>query len=385
MKVGRATSPNVATADTRAARVELVIAPLVAVAMLALAIGGGLDLAGVLGPADRWVGDTLTRQRNPPRVPAEIVAVALDGPASRTQFARAINALHRAEARVISIDVAFERRGDPREDDALLRALRRAKPVVLGALVGEVDAAGYTRPRLFRSGPALDAAGVRVGFSAYPVEPDGKVRRVAVVPLDLDESKRPRLPSAVDPHAIAAFPFVVALEAGGGVVAEGVPTNNAVVIDFRGPPGTFRTIPFIDVARGRAPPEVFRDKIVVIAATRRFGAATAKPVPTGDAMDFVEIDANAIATLLYGSALHQPKPWTHLLVLLAAAFLPLAAFRAGPWTWAKRWLLVPTTAIAIVAGAWPRFDGLILWPWTYAALVLTMSTLGTWLVLRRAP
>lgn len=384
MKADRATAGRTQATDARRAQVEHFIRPLVVAAVLALIVGGALDLTQAFGPADRWVGDALTRQRDAPRVPAEIVAVALDGPASREQFARAVNALRRADARVIGIDVAFERAGDRREDDALLRALKRARPVVLGALVGDIDRAGYTRPRLFRSGAALDGAGVRVGFSAYPIEPDGKVRRVAVAPLDLDESRRPYLPSAVDPHAVPSFAYVVALEAGGGVLAEGVPTDNSVVIDFRGPPGTIKTVPFDDVERGRAPAGTFRDKVVVIAATRRFGAAGAKPVPTGDRMDFVEIDANAIATLLYGSALREPKLWTHLLVLLGAAFAPLAAYGSGPWTWAKRWLLVPTTAIAVVAGAWPQFDRLVHWPWTYAAVVLALSALGTWRVVRGA-
>jgi CHASE2 domain-containing sensor protein len=363
--------------------VERRIRLLVAITLVAFGAGLTLEATHAFETADRRVGDVLMRWRDKPRVPTEIVTVALDHSVSRTEHARAINRLHQAGAKVIAYDVAFEGRRSRREDERLFRALRRARTIVLGVLAGGRTSAGYTLPRLFRRNVDLDAAGVRVGFAAYPREPDGKIRRVAVTPLELDGSGRLGPPTHVDPHNLPGFAYLVALVASGGQLNGGVPTDNREIIDFRGPPGTFRSIPFGDLVRARAPMGVFRDKIVIVGAARPFSLSDSA-VPTGDAMDPVEIDANAVATLLDGAPLRQPTLSTTMLVLLAAAFCPLVIIRAGPWSWGKRWLLVPTTAIAIIGGAWPHFDDLIFWPWTYAATSLAGSALGICVVLIRS-
>jgi len=368
--------------ETGVARLERRIALLVVVAVLAFAFGLALNVTSAFGPVDRWVSDTLIRWRNTPRVPSEIVTVALDSSATRIQHARAITRLHHAGARVIAYDVAFEGSRSGREDGPLLRALRQTRVVVLGALAGDRNAQGYTLPRLFGRAGELQATGVHVGFAAYPREPDGKIRRVAVTPLELANSGRPQRPAVVDPHNLPGFAYAVALAARGGRLEGGVPADNDEIIDFRGPPGTFRFIPFADLLGGRVPAAVFRDKVVIVATTRRFGPVGTRAVPTGGIMDTVEIDANAIATLLYGGALREPTPWTFVLILLVAAFGPLAVVRAGPWSWGRRWLLVPTAAVAIIGGAWPHFDDLIFWPWTYAAASLVVSAAGLSVVLR---
>jgi CHASE2 domain-containing sensor protein len=182
------------------ARIERRIKLLVSIAVLAFAVGVALHVADAFGPTDRWVSDRLMRWRDEPRVPTEIVTVALDASATRTMHARAITRLHRAGAKVIAYDVAFERSRSRREDERLLRALRRARSVVLGALVGDRNKAGYILPRLFRRPAELDAAGVRVGFAAYPREPDGRIRRVAVTPLGVVRCGRPQTPNRVDAH-----------------------------------------------------------------------------------------------------------------------------------------------------------------------------------------
>jgi CHASE2 domain-containing sensor protein len=310
--------------------------------------------------------------------------VALNRGATRAEHADAITKIHRAGAKVIAYDVVFEKDRPGRQDDRLLRALRRAQPVVLGALVADKNAGDYSIPRLFRSAVDLNAAGVRVGLSAYPRDPDGKIRRVALAPLERDSAGHQAVPSEFDPRDMPGFPYAVALTVGGGTLKEGVAADNQDVIDFRGPPGTFKPIPFKDVLNGRAPVDVFRDRVVIVGTTRLFNPKGAGAVPTGDVMDRVEIDANAITTLLDGAPLREPRLWTRWLVLIAAAFSPLAVVAAGRWTWGNAWLVVPTMSVAIVAGAWPHFDDLIFWPWTYAAIALTVSSLGTWFVVHAA-
>ena len=381
----RASHPvnGAADSETGLARVERSVVLLVTVATLGLVFALGLDATGIAEPVDRHLTDALMMVRDDRRVPAEIVIVALDRDATRREHAIVIETLQRARPKLIAYNVVFASRKDPVIDDRLFRALSRARPLVLGSLGGDVYKPGYVEPRLFKASKAFDASGIRVGVSAYPRERDEKVRRIALAPLALDAEARTRIPKELDPLDMPSFPYVVAAMVGEGRLSGDISTDNVEIIDFHGPPRTFKPVRFGHVLSGDLPAYVFRDKIVLVGETRRFGGRT-YDVPTGDAMDLVEVDANAIATLLAGAPLREPSRWTYVLVLMAAACLPIAAVAAAPWTAAKRLLLVPTTAVAIVAGAWPNFDEIIFWPLIYAAVALGVSWIGTWLVLRGA-
>ena len=250
--------------------------------------------------------------------PDDVVVVEIDDvsfneldetwPFPRSLHARAIDQLRRAGARVIAYDVQFTEPTDPREDNALISAVDRADGVVLATT--EVGQGGQTN--VFGGDQVLRQTGARAGNSNYVNDSDGVIRRQ---------------PYAVE--GLESFAVVAAEEFRG----RRLPVNEGFEwIDFRGPPGTIRSVPFSRVVEGRVPPDVFRDKIVVIGAT----APTLQDVhPTavgGDApMSGPEIQANAIATVLDDFPLQSaPGALNVALIVLLGLVGPGIAIALGP-------------------------------------------------------
>jgi hypothetical protein len=153
--------------------------------------------------------------------------------------------------------------------------------------------------------------------------------------------------------AIERFPYAVrGLKSLGVATAErvtGRPVDprrfeeGQALIDFRGPPGTVRTVSFSDVLRGKVDPALLRGKIVVVGAT----APTLRdvhntPVGGDELMSGPEVQANAIWTAVHGVPLRSAPPFLgYAAILLLAALAPLAR---------TRWRIL-TAACAGVAGA----------------------------------
>jgi adenylate cyclase len=86
-----------------------------------------------------------------------------------------------------------------------------------------------------------------------------------------------------------------------------VPTDSEgmVRIDFHGPAGTYPTYSIADLALRKAPPEAFRDRIVLIGPTAT-GIADTRPTPFDNvAFPGVEVHANFIDNLLAGSFIRR--------------------------------------------------------------------------------
>src|SRR5947207_7305929 len=118
--------------------------------VLAGLAAAGLGLAGssthVLRRAELATVDARFSIRGAQRPPRDVVVVGLDNPALRAIdirppiprlfHARMIDRLHRDGARVIAYDLQFtEQSPDPRDDNALFRALHGTPGVVLGTTV----------------------------------------------------------------------------------------------------------------------------------------------------------------------------------------------------------------------------------------------------------
>jgi len=149
-------------------------------------------------------------------------------------------------------------------------------------------------------------------------------------------------------------------------------------IDYPGPPGTFPTVSFGDLVKGRVDPRLIAGKIVVIGAT----SATLQdvhPTPTtsGELMSGPEIQAAAIWSALHGNPLRHAPGWVALLsVVLAALLLPLAAVRL------RLRAVVALGALGAIAYAivcWRAFDAGTILDLTYplatwaAGLVATLA------------
>ena len=79
-------------------------------------------------------------------------------------------------------------------------------------------------------------------------------------------------------------------------------------IDYRGPPGTVRTVSFSDVVAA-VRPGAFRGRIVVVGASApTLRDVHATPVGGGEPMAGAEVQANAIWTALHGVPLRSVPP-----------------------------------------------------------------------------
>lgn len=169
----------------------------------------------------------------------------------------------------------------------------------------------------------------------------------------------------------------VSLALGGGVDFGPlhVPTDSAMrlLVDYRGPRGTFATYSFADVVEGRVPKDAFRDRIVLVGAAA-VGINDTFRTPFGSApLPGVERMANVIDTALHGDFISRPDalPAAEAAAAVAAAltigiigaFLPtssvVATWTAGLILWAVAaqvalgrglWLSVASPLIALGLG-----------------------------------
>ncbi|WP_333611253.1 ATP-binding protein, partial [Brevundimonas bullata] len=95
-------------------------------------------------------------------------------------------------------------------------------------------------------------------------------------------------------------------------------------IAYRGPPGRFRTLSFVDVLNGEVPADFLKDRLVLVGATAPgMGDRYATPAaPHGELSPGVEIQAALLQTLLEGGGPRTlSPPWVLGLSLLSLALL----------------------------------------------------------------
>lgn len=142
--------------------------------------------------------------------------------------------------------------------------------------------------------------------------------------------------------------------------------RDSLLLNFRGPAGSFRQVSAVDVLKGRVDPALLRGKIALIGVTY-FGHDTTR-TPFGGGVPGVELHATAIATILAGDAIVRASPLGEALVCLlsglAVALLFAAPLRLGPAVRVAGLLLVLVVDVAAahaLFAAYNRWQGLV-WP-----------------------
>jgi adenylate cyclase len=283
-------------------------------ALIAVAVPAALQALGALDRVELSTVDARLSVRGDRSPSPHVVVVGIDGRTTsafgprvpRSVQARVIDRLHAAGARVIAYDLRFIGRTDPRDDRALIAAVARARPVVLGS--NDPDGkpvpvpAGYRHPE--RIGVVLASLGV-------PTDSDGKLRKLLYAPIELR---------------------TLPVEAAGLFLGRPVPESsfdeNTAWVDFPGPPGTVPTYSLVDVARGRVPPTAFAGKVVVVGNTDPL-LHDVVDTPTSDApMPGPEYQADSVATAIDGFPLSSsPDAVNALLLVLMALAAPLLGLR----------------------------------------------------------
>ncbi len=263
-----------------------------------------------------------------PRQPATPIAiVAIDDfsfnwtgynwPWPRAYLAQIVQALNRAGARLIGLDIfLFEASTDPEGDTALSDALAQA-PLAAGVMQIFEDPEQHTIT-LKLPLPAYREAYDILGNTQVLLDPDAHVRRVHAAASFQDQ---------VYPHW--AIPIA---EAYLGRSLESIPLEPepdgsfALRVNFAGPSRTFPTYSAAKVVEGDYPDEAFQDRIVLIGVTTET-LHDIYPTPYDVAMPGVEIVANAIDTLVSGQFIRVTAPWVEWLLTLIAAGLSFLLLR----------------------------------------------------------
>jgi CHASE2 domain-containing sensor protein/signal transduction histidine kinase len=260
-------------------------------------------------------------------VPEDIIIIAIDEeslrqlgawPWRRDLHTRLLDRLAAARPRATLYDVLFI---TPDAQDAnLARSMAAAAPVYLPILyrVPGRDGRGYD---VLPPQPVI-AASANPGHADIHPDSDGVVRRIDLA-LDGQTRWLHIVAKALDTgHDLSAFSPSARLH-----------RRDAVLVNFGGPPGHVRTVPFVSVLDGSVPVEFLRDKYVLVGAMAAgLGDQYSTPMAGNDGvMAGVEIQANLLDTLLHGRVIKQASVWaTGLLAIGSVWILLWAMLRLRP-------------------------------------------------------
>jgi CHASE2 domain-containing sensor protein len=332
-------------------------------ALLACLAGASADITGIW---NRLEHDTVAlrfqvRHANPPK---DIAIVAIDDvtfsdlddhwPFPRSLHGKAIDRLREIGAKQIVYDVQFTEPTTAKEDLALYDAVGRAKNVILATT--ETNAKGQTH--VLGGDANLARAHARAAASNLPTDDGGTIHRFTREWGGLET-----MAVAVTRKAKGAAPPPSSFEEGGAW------------IDYRGPPGTIRTVHFSDLINRRVDPSLLKGKIVVVgASSQTLQDVHATPTAGHDLMSGPEVQANAIWTALHGFPLKSSPRWFDLLLIALFAALPaLASLRIRPLAAA---LVASGAGLAYLGFAQLAFGAGVVVAVTYPLFALGMGTFG---------
>ena len=284
---------------------------------------------------------------------ADIVVVAVDDeslaevgawPWSREVHARLIDRLENAGAATVAYDVAFLEPGaDPAADQALAQAIARGGNVRLAAIatfdartptVDGPPVAAMVRYPI----PLLRDAATGIGTTNVFPDRDGVVR---ALPAEVGEPSGGSVPS-------------LALSVLGASSAASVATGPGGLMDINYAEG-FPVVSAVDVLDGRAPPNLFAGKDVLVGVTALgLGDQKLTPLDKANGQPGVIVLANAYNTMKRGAYLTPASNGETFAFVVALAFLVLAAVAFLPlWLSALATALLFATYFAV---AFATFD-----------------------------
>lgn len=284
-----------------------------------------VSFLGLLEPAEQWGLNVLfdVRGPQPPQAPIVIVSIGEDSfdelnlawPWPRALHAQFLDIVSQAHPAAIGFDVVFAEpsiRGDE-DDKTLADAIGRAGNVILGAAITDVQGNPYqgvaqSKTDLNPPIKILRKQAAGYGFVNPVSDNDAFVRSI--------ELRRTFDNDAIENKELLSFDLSIYLHAvKTGLKAE--PSRaRGFLINYRGGPQTFETVPYYRVLNGEVPPETFADKIVLVGATSPIlhDVFPTPFAPHGD-MPGVEIHANVLETLIQGIPISR-APWSVVAILI---------------------------------------------------------------------
>jgi adenylate cyclase len=292
---------------------------------------------------------------------------------SRSLYAQAVRQLADARARTIVFDMLFDIPGAGDDDfvAAIDDAESRATSVVLATAadpLGRHDRGPNTweaYTELFEPRPEFKAVATGLGLANQIPDHDGAIRRMPLV-FDVDGQPYPGLPlEAVSRFLRRPGPWDGPVTAGVIPLAGRqipIDARGSIIVNYQGGPyissaaPAFPVVSFVDLVNGRVPAETFRSKIVLIGTTYTGSADDYwTPTSTIGKMSGVEIQANAIDTILRGEFLYDAPRWLTIALIFGFAIVAGVALMALPILVAALVSLAVLVGFAIAADV--GFDG----------------------------
>ncbi len=270
------------------------------------------------------------------------------GRVSRTRYAQAIQNLHKAQARVIVLDIMFTAEGESKENQRLIKAMRRAGNVILARYIGP--------DRTIAPLPIFQEVAMGEGLINVIPDSDGVLRSLPFLGMGFQHDQlRPFLTLGAEAGRLYLDPEgnqPLNLDVPGFIKVAGreIPIeHNKALINFVGPAGTVPSIPFWKIVKGDFSPDQVAGKIVLLgssAATMQdfhFTPLTSKETKTlksqtttvsGTRMPGVEVHANLLHSFLTNQFIvHSPNTLTFTLMGLLGVVccLVITLLPRGEW------------------------------------------------------
>lgn len=224
-------------------------------------------------------------------------------PWDRDKFAEAVDILSGAKA--VGIDVAFFEKSEEEKDRMLGEAIRRAGNVVIPV--------EFTR--FVREDSRIVGKGLLTPVDEINTEPAG----LGYVNIITDRDGVSRSINMDISDEYDNFAYVVYKQYWKRELEE---KPRRFLINYAGPPKTFRYYSFADVINSRINRSVFEDKLVLVGATAPdLHDEAFVPTSGGKAMPGVEIHANAIQTMILKDFLINQPRWSVILLIFIAALV----------------------------------------------------------------
>ena len=279
------------------------------------------------------------RGPRPPRTPIAIVTIAEDSfdelnlawPWPRALHGQLVKTLGLGKPAAIGVDILFTEpssRG-PNDDRALAEGVARAGNVVLAAAHTRVTESFYIKENLNPPLKRIREGAAGFGYVNYEPDHDAFVRSATLTRSYQDAE-------------IPSFDLLLyRLGVKAGIPAAPLPARQPVLINFRGGPGTFPTVPYYRILRGEVAPEEFQGKIVLIGATTpTLHDLFPTPFAPKGNMPGVEVHANLLETLFQGIPIVRIPRWAAAAIVFAVVVCAVAV---------TNWLR-PLQAFGVLAG-----------------------------------
>lgn len=297
-----------------------------------------LAYSGFFGRLDNLHYD-LSRYLTFKPAPADIVIVAIDEaslnsigrwPWSRIVHADLINKLKQEQAKVIGLDIIFSEPEltNPEADLILAKAIEQAGNVVLPVFFEEPYRGSPVRQSIPMESFAVHAAAL--GRVHVPLDADGIARSIylweGLGSANMQHFSQAVLQVAKQlPNSIALYPTSLILAKPSSIKSESLVSQDLRKIKFKGAPGHFQRISYINVLTGDFPAHFFKDKIVLVGSTA-VGLGDILPTPVSaqmQPMPGVEFHANAITAMRDSELIMTAPMWLTCLISVCLALVPL--------------------------------------------------------------